>query len=403
MRHTTKLLTAAAAATSLLVLAGTIARAQSLTYTKGQNIAPAYEGWEQDADGSKWFVFGYMNRNWVEEIDLPTGPENSIMPGGPDQGQPTHFLPRRNRFLFRVAVPKNFTEKDEMIWTVTAHGVTEKAWATLRADYLLDNVVKASETGALGAGTSSPEVRSNVPPTVQVDGSKQLTAKVGQPLTLTALVKDDGIPKPRVSSALSALFGGQPARGAGPGGATGSTGAAAGSGSGAGAGTGAAAGAAAGTGSGSSAGAGAARGAAPVGLLTVLGGNATPEQLNSVAESLGISVTQLQQLIAQRRNPSMAPPARITVGKVTGLHLSWFVYRGSGKVTFDPEQVKPWEDTRANMNSPWAPLWTPPLMPRDGKVVVTATFDEPGTYVLRGLADDGALLGGDSVTVVVTK
>ena len=26
-------------------------RAQSLTYTKGQNVAPAYEGWEQDADG----------------------------------------------------------------------------------------------------------------------------------------------------------------------------------------------------------------------------------------------------------------------------------------------------------------------------------------------------------------
>jgi autonomous glycyl radical cofactor GrcA len=386
-------------------LVGTIARAQSLTYTKGQNIAPAYEGWEQDPDGSKWFVFGYMNRNWVEEIDLPTGPENSIMPGGPDQGQPTHFLPRRNRFVFRVAVPKNFTEKDEMIWTLTAHGVTEKAWATLRADYLLDNVVKASETGALGAGTSSPEVRSNVPPTVQVEGPKTLTAKVGQPLTLTAVVKDDGIPKPRVTSALSALFGAQPARGAGPGGATGataSTGAAgAPAGSGAGSATGTEAGAAAGSGAGAATGAG--RGGPQIGLLTALSGNATPEQLNSIAEGLGISVTQLQQLVAQRRNPSMAPPSRITVGKVTGLHLSWFVYRGAGKVTFDPEQVKPWEDTRANMNSPWAPLWTPPVMPKDGKVVVNATFDDPGTYVLRGLADDGALFGGDSVTVTVAK
>src|SRR5215510_16354995 len=144
--------------------------AQSLTYTKGQNIAPAFEGWEQDADGSKWFVFGYMNRNWVEEIDVSPGPENTIMPGGPDAGQPTHFLPRRNRFVFRVAVPRTFTEKDEMIWTLTTHGVTEKAWATLRPDYLLDNVVKASETGALGAGTSSPEVRGNTPPTVAVQG-----------------------------------------------------------------------------------------------------------------------------------------------------------------------------------------------------------------------------------------
>jgi hypothetical protein len=118
---------------------------------------------------------------------------------------------------------------------------------------------------------------------------------------------------------------------------------------------------------------------------------------------LGVSQTQLQQLIAARRNPEMNPPARITVGKTRGLHLSWFVYRGSGKVTFSPEQIKTWEDTRAGMNSPWAPLWTPPVLPKDGKIVIQATFAEPGTYVLKALADDGALLGSDSVTVSVTK
>ena len=396
MDRTTKLPIALIVAAATVVAIGSTTLAQSLTYTKGQNIAPAYEGWEQDPDGSKWFVFGYMNRNWVEEIDIQPGPENSIMPGGPDQGQPTHFLPRRNRFVFRVAVPKNFTEKDELIWTVTAHGVTEKAWATLRSDYVLDNVVKASETGALGAGTSSPEVRSNVPPTVMVDGPKALNAKVGQPLTLTAVVKDDGIPKPRQTSALAALFGVAPARGTGAGESGGAAGA------------GGAAPAPAGGATGAS---GAARGGNPFGnllgpppgLAAVFSGNATPEQLNQAADSFGISVAALQNLIALRRNPEMAPPARITVGKVTGLHLSWFVYRGTGKVTFDPEQVKPWEDTRANMNSPWAPNWTPPVMPADGKVIVKATFDEPGTYVLHGLADDGALFGTDSVTVTVTK
>jgi hypothetical protein len=350
--------------------------AQSLTYTKGQNVAPAFEGWEQDPDGSRWFVFGYMNRNWVEEVDIPPGPDNSIVPGGPDQGQPAHFLPRRNRFVFRVAVPKTFTEKDELIWTLTAHGTTEKAWATLRADYLLDNVVKASETGALGAGTSSPEVRSNVPPTVTVEGPKELTAKVGEPLTLTAVVKDDGIPRSRAAAGLAALFGGGgAARGGGPGaGPAGPGGAARG-------------------------------GAAPPGggLLAVFTGTATPEQVNQAAEGLGISVDQLKQLIAARANPEMQPPTRITVGKTSGLHLSWFVYRGAGAVTFDPEQVKAWEDTRANMNSPWSPNWTPPIMPRDGKVLVKATFNEPGKYVLRGLADDGALFGSDSVTVTVTR
>ncbi len=369
----------ATAVVSMLALGPRVA-GQSLTYTKGQNVAPAYEGWEQDPDGSRWFVFGYMNRNWVEEINIPPGPDNSILPGGPDQGQPAHFLPRRNRFVFRVPVPKNFTEKDEVIWTLTAHGTTEKAWASVRADYLLDNVVKASETGALGAGTSSPEVRANVPPTVTVEGPKELTVKAGEPLTITAVVKDDGIPRSRAAAGLAALFGGGGARGAGAG-AAGSTASAGSTGS--------------------------ARAAAPptpnAGLLAVFSGTATPEQINQAAESLGISVDQLKQLIASRANPEMSTPNRITVGKVTGLHLSWFVYRGEGKVVFDPEQVKPWEDTRANMNSPWAPNWTPPIMPRDGRVLVKATFDEPGKYVLRGLADDGALFGSDSVTVVVTK
>jgi hypothetical protein len=41
-------------------------------------------------------------------------------------------------------------------------------------------------------------------------------------------------------------------------------------------------------------------------------------------------------------------------------------------------------------------------MPADGKVTVQATFSEPGSYVLNGVADDGALLGFDQVTVNVT-
>src|SRR4030095_3386287 len=91
------------------------AAAQSLTYSKGQNVAPAYEGWELGSDGNKYFLFGYMNRNWEEEIDVPVGPENGFNVGGDrgagapglsnDQGQPTHFLPRRNRFIFKVKVP----------------------------------------------------------------------------------------------------------------------------------------------------------------------------------------------------------------------------------------------------------------------------------------------------------
>ena len=49
--------------------------------------------------------------------------------------------------------------------------------------------------------------------------------------------------------------------------------------------------------------------------------------------------------------------------RTSGCTMSWFVYRGSGQVTFDPEQPMVWEDTRAGANSPWAPIWAPPEMP----------------------------------------
>ena len=69
-------------------------------------------------------LFGYMNANWQQEFDIPIGPPNMIEPGGPDQGQPTHFYPRRNPFLFTVRVPADFGTK-ELIWTLTANGKTE--------------------------------------------------------------------------------------------------------------------------------------------------------------------------------------------------------------------------------------------------------------------------------------
>jgi hypothetical protein len=89
----------------IAVLAHQTASTQSLSYARGQNVSPAFEGWEKNDDGSFNMMFGYMNRNWEEEIDVPVGPDNNISPGAADQGQPTHFLPRRNRFVFKVRVP----------------------------------------------------------------------------------------------------------------------------------------------------------------------------------------------------------------------------------------------------------------------------------------------------------
>ena len=110
-----------------LVAAGILAAAQPvllgqipssrIVYSRGQTVAPAYEGWEQNPDGSFNLVFGYMNRNLDERLDIPIGPDNRIEPGGPDRGQPTHFLPRRNRFAFSVQVPADFGEQ-ELVWTL---------------------------------------------------------------------------------------------------------------------------------------------------------------------------------------------------------------------------------------------------------------------------------------------
>lgn len=192
---------------ALTLVLGVVAAApaQNLTYAKGQNVSPAYEGWEEDSAGRKFFVFGYMNRNWQEELDVPVGADNRFTTGTPDQGQPTHFLPRRNRFIFRVPVPPAFTEKDEMVWSLTSKGKTEQAFASLRLDYKIDDVVRASETGALGAGSSSPEVRANTPPVLEVQGPRRIEVRVGQPVPLAVTVSDDGIPKARPIGAGAAV------------------------------------------------------------------------------------------------------------------------------------------------------------------------------------------------------
>ena len=299
-----------------------------LSYTKGQNVSPGYEGWEENEDGSFNLLFGYMNRNWLEEPDVPVGPGNMFSPGPADQGQPTHFLPRRNRFIFKVRVPADFGDK-EMVWTLTTAGRTEYAYASLRTDYRVDNMVISSEGGALGAGASSPESRMNVPPVLRIIGDTELTARVGQPFTLVAEITDDGLPEPRRRF------------------------------------------------------------------------TATPD--SAAAADSTAETAEEEQVGLRLPEAALRPPSRVVPGKRNGLHLSWFVYRGTDQVAFDPIQIKAWEDTRAGSNSPWAPLWVVPEVPEDGVWEVQVTFAQPGTYVLRARADDGALFDDKDVTVTVTS
>ena len=351
---------------SLLVLVATLltyeGAAAQLTYTKGQTVSPAYEGFEVNADGSYSLLFGYMNRNWLEELDIPVGPDNFFSPGDLDVGQPTHFLPRRNRFIFKVRVPADFGEQ-ELVWTLKHQGVTKVAYATLRQDLLIDNMVIASETGALGAGRSDPETRSNVAPMIELEGLDERRVLVGQPVTLVARVTDDGLPITGAARRARAVA----ARAAADSAAA----------------------------SDSAAADSDASDAEPDSVAGDSEGDASDDAAEEDEEEEEIS----PELRALQR--ALNEPNRVTVQKRVGLHFTWFVYRGENHATFAPIQIKPWEDSRAFMNSPWSPFWEAPPTPENDRWVVEVTFDEPGTYILHGRADDGAIYTDQVVTITV--
>jgi hypothetical protein len=164
-----------------------------LQYSSGQEVVPDFAGWEANTDGSFNFVFGYMNRNYDEHLHIPIGANNKFEPGETDRGQPTYFYPRRSRYVFRIRVPADFGNK-ELVWTVTSNGKTRHAYATLKPDYALDGpAIYLNNSGYSMVGKAVQ----NKAPIVSVEGDMQRAARVGEPLSLTAVVTDDGIPQIR--------------------------------------------------------------------------------------------------------------------------------------------------------------------------------------------------------------
>jgi hypothetical protein len=171
----------------------TEARTMRLT---GQSVVPVYEGWEKNPDGSFNLLFGYFNRNHVESPDISVGENNYFSPGDPDVGQPTHFFPQRNRFVWRVHVPSDFGDKD-LVWTITSNGKTEKTYGTLNPGYFVDDIVIMNNQGAGGSGGGAGNLEGQEAPMLTVEGEKMRHASVGQPVAITTIVTDDGRPKPR--------------------------------------------------------------------------------------------------------------------------------------------------------------------------------------------------------------
>src|SRR5437879_7774356 len=115
------------AAFALLLATGGGAGGQQLpmwpTQTPRASLTGAFEGWFPNPDGTYSILVGYFNRNLKESLDIPIGPNNHIEPGGPDHGQPTHFLPGRGWGLFTINVPKDFGDKS-FTWTLAVNSVT---------------------------------------------------------------------------------------------------------------------------------------------------------------------------------------------------------------------------------------------------------------------------------------
>jgi hypothetical protein len=155
-----------------------------LRHWSGQAVAPVYEGFDTNPDGSFNMWFGYMNRNYEEELDIPVGADNSFLPGS-DRGQPTHFLIRRHKDVFKVVVPKDFGDRT-LVWTLTAHGQTQKVVGTLNPVWMIDR-------NRTTRGGNSEKIDSNTPPVVRVEPAKQI-APIQGPVMLTVFATDDGLP-----------------------------------------------------------------------------------------------------------------------------------------------------------------------------------------------------------------
>ena len=201
MARSARRLGGAAAMIVLLALAAA-ADAQTL-YLSGQNVQPAFEGWMRNADGTFTMVFGYLNRNYVEEPNVPVGPDNFFEPGALDRGQPTHFYPRRQQFLFEVIVPADWGQKD-LVWTVTHNGRTSTAIGSLSPVWEIDEgVMKVNRNQGGNFGRTAKVIDPNHRPSATIVGESAVTVVLPQTVTLTVATSDDGKPGPRASAARS--------------------------------------------------------------------------------------------------------------------------------------------------------------------------------------------------------
>ncbi len=178
-----------------VLMAGSAAAQQELVMEplkdSGLNVYPAFEGWYQNSDGSYTLLVGYYNRNKKQVLDVPIGPANRIEPGGPDQGQPTHFVVGRGWGTISIKVPKDFGDK-KLTWTLTANGKTVSVPFGITKGYQIEPyldaamgnkppVLKFSEKGEALTGPPKP-----------LSAAPVVTGAVGEAIPISFWITDDG-------------------------------------------------------------------------------------------------------------------------------------------------------------------------------------------------------------------
>ena len=279
-----------------------------LRYNAGQNVQPIFHGWSRNADGSFTMHYGYLNRNYVEQLHVPVGPDNSLGPGGPDQGQPTFFYPRFRNYAFSVDVPSDWGDR-RLVWEVTVHGRTDRAAAWLQPEW----EINPPGVGGPAPGLFDSQAADNQPPVLRLEAAAPVT--LPDSATLVANVSDDGLPKGRPDIDFS--------------------------------------------------------------NFSFAVGQETPPTLQPGPLSAEAPVNVPQLTPPGGDTSRFASRARGMLQE--GVSVSWTVWRGPADVSFEPAR------SRAE----------------NGRTVTTATFTEPGTYVLRASASDRAASATTDVTVTV--
>lgn len=163
----------------------------------GEAVAPMFNGWLKNEDGSTTMVFGFANQNREALVDVPLGPNNKLEPEQFQGAQPTHFpvynrggfVGIQERGAFAVTVPADMAGT-EVIWTLASGGKTYSipGRATSPAYEL--------SAAAAAAGSLRPAIRFTEDGEESTDSvgiyAEPQTTSVGQAVTLTALIQDRG-------------------------------------------------------------------------------------------------------------------------------------------------------------------------------------------------------------------